>query len=89
MRESFTVFTDEGVDLSEAAALIAVLRRCTANGTSLADEPNIKIDRVYIFSGEGDEEDVPRDLADLDAWSVEYTPAPRIPHRRWVCPPTW
>lgn len=80
MRDSFTVFTDEGVDLPEATALIAVLRRCTARGVSLANEPDIKVDRVYIFGGEGYEEDIPRELADLDAWSVEYTwtqPQPR------------
>ncbi|MDQ0809824.1 hypothetical protein QFZ63_001538 [Streptomyces sp. B3I7] len=81
MRDSFTVFTNEGSDLSEAVALIAVLQRCAAQGASLADEPDIKVDRVYIFSGEGYEEDVPRDLADLDAWSVEYT-LTRPPQKR-------
>lgn len=77
MRESVTVFTEEGTDLSEPVALIVALRRCAARGVSLADEPDIRIDPVTIFSGEGYEEDIPRDLSGLDAWAVEFTLAPR------------
>jgi hypothetical protein len=75
MRHSFLVFTDEGVELSEAAALLLALRHSAAKRIPLADEPHLSVDRVTIFCGEGYEEDVPEDLADLDSWSVEYTVA--------------
>ena len=82
MRDSFTVFTDEGMDLPEAAALLIALRRCTAKGLTLADEPELKVGPVTIFSGEGYEEDIPRNLSGLDAWSVEITLAPQHSARR-------
>ncbi|WP_069751578.1 hypothetical protein [Streptomyces sp. EN16] len=72
MRQSFTVFTDEGVELSEVQALMVVLNRCAAHGHELTSEPDVTVDPITIFGGAGDEYEAPPDLADLDAWSVEY-----------------
>ncbi|MFE9855592.1 hypothetical protein [Streptomyces sp. NPDC005780] len=79
---SLLVFTDEGRELSESAALVAALRHSVSNGLVLAKEPKLSISLVTTFCGEGDEEDIPEGLAALDPWAVEYA-FTRQPVKLW------